>query len=193
MQDKAELTRDEMANIIGQITTEWDFDTAKTLAEANLTAASTADKGDVYILAPNDGTARAIADTFAADADVSSYVITGQDAEEASVQYIIDGKQSMTVLKDVRTLVADAIAAAVDYLNGQTPPATTTYNNGVIDVPASPLRSSPSIKAMSSRRSSIPDMACCRLHRPQSARSVRARLLDRNGGGRPSPFLRSGR
>ena len=94
----------------------------------------------MYILAPNDGTARAIADTFAADADVSSYVITGQDAEEASVQYIIDGKQSMTVLKDVRTLVADAIAAAIDYLNGQTPPATTTYNNGAIDVPASPSK-----------------------------------------------------
>ncbi len=35
LQDKAELTRDEMAQIIGQITTEWDFDTAKTLAEVS--------------------------------------------------------------------------------------------------------------------------------------------------------------
>jgi putative multiple sugar transport system substrate-binding protein len=138
LQDKAELTRDEMADIIGQITTDWDFDTARNLAEANLTAASAADKGDVFILAPNDGTARAIADTFAADADISSYVVTGQDAEEASVQYIIDGKQSMTVLKDVRTLVADAIAAAIAYLNDETPPETTTYNNGVADIPARP-------------------------------------------------------
>ena len=81
------------------------------LAEANLTATTAEDKGDVFILAPNDGTARAIADAFAADADVASYVVTGQDAEIASVQYIIDGKQSMTVLKDVRTLVGDAIAA----------------------------------------------------------------------------------
>ena len=97
-----------------------------------------ADKGDVFILAPNDGTARAIADAFAADSDVSSYVVTGQDAEEASVQYIIDGKQSMTVLKDVRTLVSDAIAAAVAFLEGNTPPETTTYNNGTIDVPAKP-------------------------------------------------------
>jgi len=138
LQDKAELTRDEMGKIIGQITTEWDFDTAKTLAESNLTAASAADKGDVFILAPNDGTARAIADAFAADADVSNYVVTGQDAEVASVQYIIDGKQSMTVLKDVRTLVADAISAAVAFLEGNTPPQTTTYNNGTIDVPAKP-------------------------------------------------------
>jgi putative multiple sugar transport system substrate-binding protein len=138
LQDKAELTRDEMGQIIGQITTNWDFNTAKNLAEANLTAATAEDKGDVFILAPNDGTARAIADAFAADADISSYVVTGQDAEIASVQYIIDGKQSMTVLKDVRTLVSDAIDAAVAYLEGGTPPQTHTYNNGVIEVPAKP-------------------------------------------------------
>jgi putative multiple sugar transport system substrate-binding protein len=127
-----------MGQIIGQITTNWDFNTAKSLAEANLTAAPAEDKGDVFILAPNDGTARAIADAFAADADVSSFVVTGQDAEIASVQYIIDGKQSMTVLKDVRTLVADAIAAAVAYLTGDTPEETNTYDNGVIEVPAKP-------------------------------------------------------
>jgi len=138
LQDKAELTRDEMGQIIGQVTTEWDFDTAKTLAESNLTAAAAEDKGNVFILAPNDGTARAIADAFGADADVESYVVTGQDAEIASVQYIIDGKQSMTVLKDVRTLVADAIAAAVAFLEGGTPEETTTYNNGVADIPAKP-------------------------------------------------------
>ena len=138
LQDKAELTRDEMGQIIGQITTNWDFNTAKSLAESNLTAAATEDKGDVFILAPNDGTARAIADAFAADADVTSYIVTGQDAEVASVQYIIDGKQQMTVLKDVRTLVGDAISAAVAFLEGNTPPETTTYNNGTIDVPAKP-------------------------------------------------------
>jgi len=138
LQDKATLTRDEQAKIIGQTTTNWDFNVAKTLAESNLTAASAADKGTVYILAPNDGTARSIADAFAADTDVTTYYVTGQDAEKASVQYIIDGKQSMTVLKDVRTLAADAIRAAQAYLSGGTPEQTATYNNGVIDVPAKP-------------------------------------------------------
>ncbi len=138
LKDKPTLTRDEQSKIIGQITTNWDFNTAKNLAESNLTAATAADKGNVFILAPNDGTARSIADAFAADKDVKSYVVTGQDAEEASIQYIIDGKQSMTVLKDVRTLVGDAIAAAVAYLSGGEPEKTTTYNNGKIDVPAKP-------------------------------------------------------
>ncbi len=138
LQDKATLTRDEMGKILGQITTNWDFNVAKGLAESNLTAATAEDKGEVFILAPNDGTARAIADAFAADADVTMYYVTGQDAEKASVQYIIDGKQSMTVLKDVRTLVADAIAAAVAFLDGKTPEQTHTYNNNVIEVPAKP-------------------------------------------------------
>jgi putative multiple sugar transport system substrate-binding protein len=134
--DKAELTRDEQAKIIGQITTNWDFNTAKTLAESNLTAATDADKGEVFILAPNDGTARAIADAFAADKAVTSYVVTGQDAEKASVQYIIDGKQSMTVFKDVRTLVQDAISASVALLEDKAPDATGSYDNGKIEVPA---------------------------------------------------------
>ena len=138
VQANATLTRDQESAIIGQITTNWDFNTAKNLAEANLTNAQAAGKGNVFILAPNDGTARAIADAFAADKDVKNYVVTGQDAEKASVQYIIDGKQSMTVFKDVRTLVDNAISTAVAFLNGQTPPHTTTYNNGKIDVPAKP-------------------------------------------------------
>ncbi len=135
---KPTLTRDEQAQIIGQVTTNWNFADAKAKAEANLTAAKAAAKGTVYICAPNDGTARAIADAFRADKAVKTYYITGQDAEIASIQYIIYGKQSMTVLKDVRTLVSDAIAAAIAFTKGQVPPKTTTYNNGVKDVPAKP-------------------------------------------------------
>ena len=136
LQDKATLSRDEMSKIIAQVTTNWDFNEAKNKAEAHLTSAKAEDKGNVFILAPNDGTARSIADVFAADTDVKSYVITGQDAEKASIQYIIDGKQSMTVFKDVRILVKDSIGMAVDVLEGKTPETTGTYNNKVVDVKA---------------------------------------------------------
>ena len=134
--DKAELTKDEQAKIIGQVTTDWDFNVAKSKAEAHLTANDASLKGDVVILAPNDGTARSIADTFAADADVKSYVITGQDAEVASVNYIANGKQSMTVFKNTSTLAADSCAMAAAILNNTTPETVTTYNNGKKDVPA---------------------------------------------------------
>ncbi len=136
LQDQAELTRDQMANIIGQITTDWNFNTAMNLADAHLTNASAADKGDVFILAPNDGTARAIANTFEDDTEITSYLITGQDAEIASIQYIIDGRQSMTVLKDVRVLVQEAFNMAINVLEGNTIETTGSYHNGEIDVPS---------------------------------------------------------
>lgn len=136
VQDKATLTRNEMSSIIGQITTNWDFNEARSKAEAHLTAANTEDKGVTYILAPNDGTARAIADVFAADTDVTDYFITGQDAEKASVQYVIDGNQSMTVFKDTRSLATDAMNIAISLIEGNEPQTDTTYNNLAIDVPS---------------------------------------------------------
>ena len=77
-----------------------------------------------------------IADTFAADKDVTGYYITGQNAEKASIQYIVDGKQSMTVWKDDRLLVNVAINAAVALLKGEPPQTQGSYNNGAKDVPA---------------------------------------------------------
>ncbi len=135
LSDTQELTREQMSAILGQITTDWDFEVSKSKAEANLTAASAADKGDVFILAPNDGTSRSIADVFAIDPDVTSYVITGQDAESASIQYIIDGKQSMTVLKDTRILSRAAVDMATEILESGKATTNATYDNGAGEIP----------------------------------------------------------
>lgn len=132
----ADSDHEVLSTILGTITTNWDFATAKTLAEGNLVASDAAAKGDVAILAPNDGTARAIADAFTADDAVSSYVITGQDAENASLKYIQEGKQSMTVWKNTATLAETTCSIVSTILNGGTPATTTTYNNQVIDVPS---------------------------------------------------------
>jgi ABC-type xylose transport system substrate-binding protein len=135
LKDQATLTRTEQEGIFAQIAiADWNPDNARNLALDNLAAVG-AEKGDVFILSPNDGAARAIADVFAADSGITSYKITGQDAERDSVQYIINGQQSMTVFKDIRTLADDTIAAAKTFLEGGTPTPTTTYNNGEIDVP----------------------------------------------------------
>jgi ABC-type xylose transport system, periplasmic component len=136
LKDTKDLSRDQLSKIIGQVTTNWDANEAKNKAQTHLTAAVANMKGDVAILAPNDGTARSIADVFKADSAVSSYVVTGQDAEKASIQYIIDGKQSMTVFKDVRTLVKDAMGMAVNILDGNDPQTTGSYDNGSKEVQA---------------------------------------------------------
>ncbi|WP_405083573.1 sugar ABC transporter substrate-binding protein [Paenibacillus psychroresistens] len=136
LKDSAELSHEQLAKIIGQVTTNWDANDAKNKAQTHLTAAAADMKGDVAILAPNDGTARSIADVFSSDKAVTSFVVTGQDAEKASVQYILDSKQSMTVFKDVRTLVKDAMGMAVSILDGKSPETTGEYDNKKIKVKA---------------------------------------------------------
>ena len=59
----------------------------------NLAAVPAAAKGTAFIVAPNHTTARAILDVFPADTDVTTFYVTGQDADKASVRSIIDGKQ----------------------------------------------------------------------------------------------------
>jgi putative multiple sugar transport system substrate-binding protein len=135
LEGTATLTHGEEGRIIGQVTTNWDFGHARSLAEKNLADVPAVDKGTVFILAPNDATAQAIAEAVAADPAVTKAYVTGQDADRASIQAIIDGKQGMTVFKDPRTLAKDTVAAAGAFLQGRTPAATTSYNNGVIDVP----------------------------------------------------------
>lgn len=134
LRKKKELTREETEIVLKEITTDWNFGVAGTLAENNLAEAD-AEKGEVLVLAPNDSTARAIADCFAEDEGVSGYVITGQDAEAASIKYIIEGKQSMTVFKNPHTLAGSAVQMAAGLLNGEEPETDTVFSNGVRDIP----------------------------------------------------------
>ena len=140
LQDKPVLEREDQAAILGEITNNWDFNVQKSKAEADLTSAAAEDKGTVYILAPNDGTSRAAADVFATDKDVDQYYITGQDAEVASIQYIIDGKQSMTVLKDTRLLTDAAVAMAQEIIGGGEVTTNTVYDNNAKEVPMNELQ-----------------------------------------------------
>ncbi len=118
---KPTLGRAELARIIAQVTTRWDFGTARTLAAGNLASTRTADRRTIFVLAPNDTTARAIAEAIAADGAVTKAYVTGQDADQASVQAIIDGSQGMTVFKDHRTRVEAVVAAAAAFLEGGAP------------------------------------------------------------------------
>jgi putative multiple sugar transport system substrate-binding protein len=70
-------------------------------------------------------------------------IITGQDAEIASVKLINDGVQYATIFKDTRKLADQAVTAAEAYLGGKEPEAndTKTYNNGVKVVPSYLLKS----------------------------------------------------
>lgn len=135
--DKPELTREEKAALMGTIDTEWKMNISKSLAEAHLTSAGEDAKGTVFVLGPaDDDCCRALSDAFRADAQVTKLYITGADGVASSVQYIIDGKQSMTVYKDPQALV-DATFSIIKALGaGQEPETNAVYNNNAADVPS---------------------------------------------------------
>jgi putative multiple sugar transport system substrate-binding protein len=65
-------------------------------------------------------------------------VLTGQDAEVASVKSIIAGEQYATVYKDTRQLAEVTVSMVEAVLNGDEPQTNdvTSYDNGVVTVPA---------------------------------------------------------
>ncbi|OKI32250.1 hypothetical protein A6A29_22270 [Streptomyces sp. TSRI0281] len=65
-------------------------------------------------------------------------VVTGQDAELASVKSIIRGEQTQTVFKDTRKLAAQAVQMGDAVLTGKKPEVNNTkdYNNGRKTVPS---------------------------------------------------------
>ncbi len=137
LSQKAELTRDEYISIMGTIDSEWNMQVCKSLAEAHLTASNSSAKGTVYVLSPaDDDCARSLSDTFRADADVEKLIITGADGVKSSVQYIIDGKQSMTVYKDPKALVTATMNIVNAIREGKEAQYDTTYDNNKMKVPS---------------------------------------------------------
>jgi putative multiple sugar transport system substrate-binding protein len=97
------------------------------------------------VLSPYDGISRGIITALQnagygpnLDSPNPLPVVTGQDAEIASVKLIADGVQSSTIFKDTRLLAEQAVIAAQAYLEGNEPEAndTETYDNGVKVVPS---------------------------------------------------------
>lgn len=88
------------------------------------------------IVAPNDGTAGGVISALKSQNLAGKVVVTGQDADLAACQRIVEGTQSMTVYKPIHLLAQQAATAAVSLAKGQTPATKATVNNGKKDVPA---------------------------------------------------------
>ena len=133
--DIKDLSYDQLYEIMQSVDTEWTPSVAKSLAEANLTNAAPEEKALSFITAPDDNTARAIADAFMADADVAEFRICGADGVEGSVQYLIDGKQDMTVYCNPAMIAVAAMDLAQKLIAGETVASAETINNEAIDIP----------------------------------------------------------
>ncbi|MGV9252657.1 multiple monosaccharide ABC transporter substrate-binding protein [Streptomyces sp. NPDC003697] len=127
---------------LNQVTTlRWDGGTAQKRMDDILTSSYKSTRVDA-VLSPYDGISIGILSALKSD-DYGSKakplpVVTGQDAEVASVKSIIAGEQSMTVYKDTRELAKVASNMVDAVLDGKKPEVndTKTYDNGAKVVPA---------------------------------------------------------
>ncbi|GGY62466.1 multiple monosaccharide ABC transporter substrate-binding protein [Streptomyces olivaceoviridis] len=123
------------------VTLRWDGTTAQKRMEDVLTSAYKSGRVDA-VLSPYDGISIGILSALKSDGYGSGNkplpVITGQDAELASVKSIISGQQTQTVYKDLRKLAEVAATMMDDSLKGKKPEVndTKTYDNGTKVVPA---------------------------------------------------------
>ncbi|MEJ1105748.1 multiple monosaccharide ABC transporter substrate-binding protein [Kribbella sp. CCNWLW197] len=120
----------------------WQQEAAQKRMEDLLTAAYNDGAKVAGVLSPYDGISRGII-TALQNAGYGTAanpmpVITGQDAEIASVKLINTGVQSSTIFKDTRLLAEQAVNAAEAFLQKKQPEAndTKSYDNGVKVVPA---------------------------------------------------------
>ncbi|MEU9207946.1 multiple monosaccharide ABC transporter substrate-binding protein [Streptomyces sp. NPDC048415] len=140
--DKKQLVVKSGQNKLSQVTTlRWDGGTAQKRMDDLLTSAYSKARVDA-VLSPYDGISIGILSSLKSD-DYGSKnkplpIVTGQDAEVASVKSIIAGEQTQTVYKDIRKLAKVATNMVDSALNGKKPEIndTKTYNNGVKVVPA---------------------------------------------------------
>ena len=123
-------------------TLRWQQETAQKRMEDLLTA-NYQDKKVDGVLAPYDGLSRGIITALQNNGYSGTVadgfpVVTGQDAEIASVKLIQDGIQFSTIFKDTRLLAEQAVTAAQALLAGEEPEANNTedYDNGVKVVPS---------------------------------------------------------
>ncbi|MGN9847225.1 multiple monosaccharide ABC transporter substrate-binding protein [Nonomuraea sp. H19] len=120
----------------------WDSATAQARMEDILTKTYAGGKRVDGVLSPYDGLSIGILSALKSNGYGTSGrpypIVTGQDAELASVKSIVAGEQYSTILKDTHKLAATTVAMADAVLKGGKPEVNNTkdYDNGTKVVPS---------------------------------------------------------
>lgn len=140
--DKGQLVVKSKQTALNQVTTlRWDGGTAQKRMDDLLTSSYRSSRVDA-VLSPYDGISIGILSALKSDGYGSKAkpmpVVTGQDAELASVKSIIAGEQTQTVFKDLRELAKVASNMVDASLNDKKPEINDakSYDNGSKVVPA---------------------------------------------------------
>jgi putative multiple sugar transport system substrate-binding protein len=141
LDSKKLVVRSGQTSIDQAYTERWDGGIAQSRMDNLLSKSYTSARVDA-VLSPYDGISIGILSSLKGvgygTASKPFPVVTGQDAELASVKSIIAGEQTETVYKDTRELAKVAVQMGNALLTGGKPETndTTQYNNKVKVVPA---------------------------------------------------------
>ncbi|NDI34624.1 D-xylose ABC transporter substrate-binding protein [Chengkuizengella sediminis] len=126
--DKGDITI-----VYEQFTEGWD----PANALANMENALTKNENNIdAVVAANDGTAGGVIQALDQQGLAGQIPVSGQDAELAGIQRIVEGTQTMTVYKPIKDLAYNSAQLAIDLANGKTPETDKVVNNDFKDVPS---------------------------------------------------------
>ncbi len=130
---KPAVDRGDVKIVADQYAKEWQASAALNIVENALTQAN--NQVDA-VVASNDGTARGAVQALEGQNLAGKVLVSGQDADLASLKLIVEGKQTMTIYKSIQPLASGAVDAAIKLARGETVATTETLENGFKKVPA---------------------------------------------------------
>lgn len=130
---KPAVDRGDVKIVADQYAKEWQASAALNIVENALTQAN--NQVDAVVCS-NDGTARGAIQALEGQNLAGKVLVSGQDADLASIKLIAEGKQTMTIYKPIQPLAAGAVDAAVKLARGEKLETAETIDNGFKKVPA---------------------------------------------------------
>lgn len=130
---KPAVDRGDVKIVADQYAKEWQASAALNIVENALTRAN--NQVDA-VVASNDGTARGVVQALQGQNLAGKVLVSGQDADLASLKLIVEGTQTMTVYKSIQPLANGAVDAAIKLARGEQVTTTDTIDNGFKKVPA---------------------------------------------------------
>jgi len=127
------VDRGDVHIVADQWAKDWQPSEALKHTENALTQAS---NNVAAVVASNDGTAGGAVQALAAQGLAGRVLVSGQDAELAGVQRVVEGTQSMTIYKPIKPLASQAAEAAIALARGEQPKANGSVDNGTKNVPS---------------------------------------------------------
>lgn len=130
---KPAVERGDVKIVTDQYAKEWQASAALNIVENALTQS----KNQVdAIVCSNDGTARGAIQALRGQNLAGKVLVSGQDADLASIKLIAAGEQTMTIYKSIQPLAYGAVDAAVKLARGEQVVTTDTIDNAFKKVPA---------------------------------------------------------